>query len=219
MLGAAALVYLMGDRMFSQISGLLAALLFAVCGIIVHLGAAAAFRSDGAVLAGPGLGCAAVRMRDGGIGWVLCPIALAAASTTEYNTIAWDPLIIGTVLLYGWSKKAQAICLTISVAATVAVLDFGILMLGGTDFATGVLLNTFYRSPQAGPPDSMISVFGHAMLMTGLIVLIAIAGVWVSVVKKMPATATAFLCLLVIAALIFAASQPGCTRWPRSIRI
>jgi hypothetical protein len=84
----------------------------------------------------------------------------------------------------------------------VAILDFGILMLGGTDFATGVLLNSFYRSTQTGPPSSMLSVLGHAMLMIGLIVLIAIAGVWVSVVKKMPASATAFLCLLVIAALV-----------------
>lgn len=202
MLAATALVYLMGDRMFGQISGLLAALLFAVCGIIVHLGAAATFDPMALFFLVLAL-YAAVRMRDGGIGWVLlCPVALAAANATKYNTIAWDPLIVGTVLLYGWSKKAQAICLTISVAATVAVLDFGILMLGGTDFATGVLLNTFYRSPQAGPPSSMLSVFGHAMLMTGLVVLIAIAGVWVSVVKRMPATATAFLCLLVIGALI-----------------
>jgi hypothetical protein len=66
---------------------------------------------------------------------------------------------------------------------------------------TGVLQNTFYRA-QAGPPNSMLGVFGHAMLMTGLVVLIALAGVWVSAVKKMPASATAFLCLLVIGALI-----------------
>jgi 4-amino-4-deoxy-L-arabinose transferase-like glycosyltransferase len=202
MLGATALVYLMGDRMFGQMSGLLAALLFAVCGIIVHLGAAATFDPMALFFLVLSL-YAAVRMRDGAVWWVLlCPVALAVANATKYTTIAWDPLIIGTVLLYGWSKKAQAICLTISVTATVAVLDIGILMLGGADFATAVMLNTFYRSPQAGPPSSMFSVFDHAMLMTGLIVLIAIAGVWVSVVKKMPASATAFLCLLIAAALI-----------------
>ncbi|MGN6795359.1 MAG: ArnT family glycosyltransferase [Streptosporangiaceae bacterium] len=202
MLGATALVYLMADRMFGQISGLLAAVLFAVCGIIVHLGAAATFDPMALFFLVLSL-YAAVRMRDGGISWVLlCPAALAVANATKYNTIAWDPLIIGTVLLYGWSKKTQAVCLTISVAATVAILDFGILMLGGTDFATGVLLNSFYHPQQTGPPSSMLSVLGHAMLMTGLIVLIAIAGVWVSVVKKMPASATAFLCLLVIAALV-----------------
>lgn len=202
MLGATALVYLMGDRMFGQISGLLAALLFAVCGIIVHLGAAATFDPMALFLLVLAL-YAAVRMRDGAVWWVLlCPVALAAANATKYATIAWDPLIVGTVLLYGWSKKAQAICLTVSVAATVIVLDFGILLLGGADVATSVLLNTVYRSPQAGPPSSALSVISHAMLMTGLIVLIAIAGVWVSVVKKMPVTATAFLCLLIVAALI-----------------
>ncbi len=202
MLGATALVYLMGDRMFGQFSGLLAALLFAVCGIIVHLGAAATFDPMALFFLVLSL-YAAVRMRDGAVWWVLlCPVALAVANATKYTTIVWDPLIVGTVLFYGWSKRAQAICLTISVVATVVVLDIGILMLGGADFATAVMLNTFYRSPQAGQPSSMLSVFGHAMLMTGLIVLIAIAGVWVSVVKKMPASATAFLCLLVIAALI-----------------
>ncbi|HEX6934126.1 MAG TPA: glycosyltransferase family 39 protein, partial [Streptosporangiaceae bacterium] len=149
MLGATALVYLMGDRMFGQISGLLAALLFAVCGIIVHLGAAATFDPMALFLLVLAL-YAAVRMRDGAVWWVLlCPVALAAANATKYATIAWDPLIVGTVLLYGWSKKAQAICLTVSVAATVIVLDFGILLLGGADAATSVLLNTVYRSPQA----------------------------------------------------------------------
>jgi hypothetical protein len=202
MLGATALVYLMGDRMFGQLSGLLAALLFAVCGIIVHLGAAATFDPMALFLLVLAL-YAAIRMRDGAVWWVLlCPAALAAANAAKYTTIAWDPLIIGTVLLYGYSKKAQAICLTVSVAATVAVLDYGILMLGGGNVAAAFVLNTFYRSPQAGPPSSMLSVLGHAMLLTGLIILIAIAGIWVSVVKKMPATATAFLCLLVAAALI-----------------
>ena len=202
MLATTALVYMMGDRMFGQISGLLAALLFAVCGIIVHLGSAATFDPMALFLLVLSL-YAAVRMRDGSVWWVLlCPFALAAANATKYNTIAWDPLIIGTVFLYGWSKKAQTIFLTLSVAATVAVLDIGIVVFGGTNLASGVLLNLFYRSPQAGPANSAASVFGHAMLMTGLIVLIAIAGVWVSVVKRMPATATLFLCLLVAAALV-----------------
>ncbi|MDR2986636.1 MAG: glycosyltransferase family 39 protein, partial [Nocardiopsaceae bacterium] len=194
MLAATALVYLMGDRMFGQISGLLAALLFAVCGIVVHLGAAATFDPMALFFLVLSL-YAAVRMRDGRVGWVLlCPLALAAANAAKYNTIAWDPLIIGTVFLYGWSKKVQAVCLTLSVAATVAVLDIGMLLLaGGTDFARSVLLNTFYR-PQAGPPTTTLGVFGHAALMTGLIVLIAVAGVWVSMIKRMPASATLFLC-------------------------
>jgi len=203
MLGATVLIYLIGDRLFGQIPGILAALLFAVCGIAVHLGAAATFDPMALFLLVLAL-YAAVRMRDGGVRWLLlCPLALAGANAAKYSTVAWDPVIVATIVLYGWSKgRTQAICLATSVTATVAIVDFGILLIGGPGFATGALVTTVYGSPQFGVPSSSMSVLAHAFLMIGLIVLIAIAGVWVSVVKKMPPTATAFLCLLVLAALI-----------------
>jgi 4-amino-4-deoxy-L-arabinose transferase-like glycosyltransferase len=203
MLGATAMVYLIGDRLFGRICGVLAALLFAVCGIVVHLGAAATFDPMALFLLVLAL-YAAVRMRDGGVRWLLiCPIALAAANATKYPTLAWDPVIVATVILYGWSKgRFQAVVLAASVTATTAVLDLGILMLGGANVATGVLRSTIYPSAQAGLPSSSLSVLEHALLMTGLIVLIAIGGVWASVVKKMPATATLFQVLLVLAALL-----------------
>ena len=203
MLGATALIYLIGDRLFGQIPGILAALLFAVCGIAVHLGAAAVFDPMALFLLILSL-YAAVRMRDGRVGWLLlCPLALAAANATKYATLAWDPVIIGTIILYGWSKgRAQAICLAVSVAASVAVLDAAILLLGGVKLASGVVVSIIYGSPQFGLTTSSPSVLAHAALMIGLIVLIAVAAVWVSAVKKMPPTATAFLLLLVLAALI-----------------
>lgn len=203
MLASTALIYLIGDRLFGRMPAVLGALLFAVCGIAVHLGAAATFDPMALLLLVLAL-YAAVRMRDGGIRWLLiCPFVLALANLTKYATTAWDPVIVGTIVLYGWSKgKALAICLAASVGATVATLDFAILLLGGANLVTGVLLNTVYPSPQSGPPSSAMSVLAHAALMIGLIVLIAIAGVWASVVKKMPATATAFLSLLVLAALL-----------------
>ncbi len=187
MLASTALIYLIGDRLFGRMPAVLGALLFAVCGIAVHLGAAATFDPMALFLLVVAL-YAAVKMRDGGIRWLLiCPVALAAANLTKYATTAWDPVIIGTIVLYGWSKgRTQAICLATSVVATVATLDFAILMLGGANLATGVLVNTIYPSAQSGPPSSALSVLAHAALMIGLIVLIAIAGVWASVVKKMP---------------------------------
>jgi len=203
MLGATALIYLIGDRLFGQIPGIFAALLFAVCGIAVHLGAAATFDPMALFLLVLAL-YAAVRMRDGGVRWLLlCPLALAGANAAKYSTIAWDPVIVAAIVLYGWSKgRAQAICLATSVLATVAVVDFGILLIGGPGVGTGALVTTFYGSPQFGMPSSSVSVLAHAFLMIGLIVLIAIAGICMSVVKKMPPSATAFLCLLVFAALI-----------------
>jgi hypothetical protein len=203
MLTSTALIYLIGDRLFGRMPAVLGALLFAVCGIAVHLGAAATFDPMALLLLVLAL-YAAVRMRDGGIRWLLiCPLALVAANLTKYATTAWDPVIVGTIILYGWSKgRTQAVCLALSVAATAAILDFAILLLGGANLATGVLVNTIYPSPQSGPPSSALSVLAHAALMIGLIVLIAVAGVWASVVKKMPGTATAFLSLLVLAALL-----------------
>jgi hypothetical protein len=203
MLAATAMVYLIGDRLFGRIPGVLAALLIAVCGIVVHLGAAATFDPMALFLLVLAL-YAAVRMRDGPVRWLLlCPIALAAANATKYSTAAFDPVIIGTIILYGWSKgRFQSIFLALSVAVTTAVIDLGILILGGDNLATGVLSNTLYASLESGVPSSSLSVLGHAVLMTGLIVLIAIAGVCASVVKKMPVTAIAFLCLLVLAALL-----------------
>ena len=203
MLGTTALVYLMGDRMFGRIPGVLAALLFAVCGIIVHLGAAATFDPMSLFLLVLAL-YAAVRMRDGGARWLLlCPLALAAANATKYSTTAWDPLVLGTIVLYGVSKgKTQAMTLALSVAVTTAAIDLSILLLGGQAMASGIFVSTVYGSPDISQPGSSVSVLAHAALMTGLIVLIAVAGIWVSVVKRMPVTATAFLCLLVLAALI-----------------
>lgn len=203
MLAATAMVYLIGDRMFGRIPGILSALLFAVCGIVVHLGAAATFDPMALFLLVLALH-AAVRLRDGRAWWLLlCPVALAAANATKYPTVAFDPVIIGTIIFYGWSKgRFKSVLFALSVASTTAVIDVGILMLGGNNLATGVLSNTLYASLDSGLPSSALSVLGHAALMTGLIVLIAIAGVCASVAKKMPATATAFLCLLVLAALL-----------------
>ena len=203
MLASTALIYLIGDRLFGRMPAVLGALLFAVCGIAVHLGAAATFDPMALLLLVLAL-YAAVRMRDGGIRWLLiCPLALAAANLTKYATTAWDPVIVGTIVLYGWSKgRTQAVCLALSVAATAAILDFAILLLGGANLASGILVNAIDPSPSSGPPSSALSVLAHAALMIGLIVLIAIAGVWASVVKKMPGTATAFLSLLVLAALL-----------------
>ena len=86
MLGATALIYLIGDRLFGQIPGILAALLFAVCGIAVHLGAAATFDPMALFLLVLAL-YAAVRMRDGRVRWLLlCPLALAGANAAKYST-------------------------------------------------------------------------------------------------------------------------------------
>ena len=124
-------------------------------------------------------------------------------NATKYATVAWDPLVVGTIILYGSSKgRTLSVFMATSVLISTGAIDCGILLLGGPNLANGVLRNTIDPWAPAGVPSSVLHVLEHAALMTGLILLIAIAGIWVSVVKRMPPTATAFLCLLALAALL-----------------
>ena len=203
MLATTVLVYLIGGQLFGRLAGLLAALLFAVCGLTVHYGAFATFGPPSLFLLVLSA-WAAVRIRAGGYGSLpACAVLLVAANATKYATLAWDPVILGTVLLHGWVRdKWRAIGRTASLAATVAVLAFGCLMLGGKDYATGVIGTTVFRSIHWASPSTAASVMDRALLTTGLLVLPALLGVAVSIVTKWPPPVIVFLGLLVLASLL-----------------
>ncbi len=203
MLATTVLVYLIGGQLFGRLAGLLAALLFAVCGLTVHYGAFATFGPPSLFLLVLSA-WAAVRIRAGGYGWLpACAVLLVAANATKYATLAWDPVILGTVLLHGWVRdKWRAIGRTASLTATVAVLAFGCLMLGGKDYANGVIGTTVFRSIHWASPSTAASVMHRALLTTGLLVLPALLGVAVSIVTKWPPPVIVFLGLLVLASLL-----------------
>jgi hypothetical protein len=203
MLATTVLVYLIGGQLFGRLAGALAALLFAVCGLVVHYGAFATFGPLSLFLLVLSA-WSAVRIRAGGFGWLpACAVALVAANATKYATLAWDPVILGTVLLHGWVRdKWLAIGRTASLTATVVVVDFGCLMLGGKDYADGVIGTTVFRSIQWAAPTAAASVLQRALVMTGLLVLPALLGVAVSIATKRPLAVTFFLGLLVLAGLL-----------------
>jgi 4-amino-4-deoxy-L-arabinose transferase-like glycosyltransferase len=203
MLATTVLVYLIGDQVFGRFAGALAALLFAVCGLIVHYGAFATFGPLSLFLLVLSA-WSAVRIRDEGFGWLpACAVALVAANATKYATLAWDPVILGTVLLHGWVRgKWLAIGRTASLTATVVVVEFGFLMLGGKDYANGVIVSTVFRSIHWVTPSAAPSVLQRALLTTGLLVVPALLGVAVSIVTKRPLAVTLFLGLLVLAGLL-----------------
>ncbi len=203
MLATTVLVYLIGGQLFGRLAGLLAALLFAVCGLTVHYGAFATFGPPALFLLVLSA-WAAVRIRAGGYGWLpACAALLVAANATKYATLAWDPVILGTVLLHGWVRdKWRAIGRTVSLTATVAVLAFGCLMLGGKDYAHGVIGTTVFRSIHWASPSTAASVMQRALFTTGLLVLPALLGVAVSIVTKRPPPVIVFLGLLVLASLL-----------------
>jgi hypothetical protein len=203
MLATTALVYLIGCRIFGRMAGALGALVFAVCGLVVHYGAFATFGPPALFLLVAAT-WAAFRIRDGGFAWLpACALMLTAANATKYATLAWDPVVIGIIVVHGWDRASwQAIGRAASVAATAAVLDLGFVMLGGQAYARGIIVTTIFRSIQWGQPSSAAAVLARALTLTGTLLLPAIAGVAVSILARKPPTVTLCLGLLVLAALL-----------------
>lgn len=203
MLATTALVYLIGSRIFGRVAGTLGALVFAVCGLVVHYGAFATFGPPSLFLLVVAT-WAALRIRDGGFAWLpACALMLAAANATKYATLAWDPVVIAIIAVHGWHRASwQAIGQAASVAATVVVLDLGFVMFAGPAYARGIIVTTIFRSIHWGAPSSAGSVLAHAFTMTGLLLLPAIAGVVVSIITRRPPAMTVFLGLLVLAAVL-----------------
>jgi hypothetical protein len=203
MFATTALVYLIGCRLFSPLIGALACALFALCGLAVHYGAFATFGPFALFLLTLAA-WAAVRIRDGGFWWLpACVLGLVAANVAKYATLAWDPVVVGIIILYGWDKdRWEAIGRAASVTATVLVVEVGLLMAGGADYARGLVVTTVFRSIHWGSPSSSATVLVRAFALTGALLVPAVLGVAVSVLRHRPRALTLFLCLLVLAGLL-----------------
>ena len=208
MLATTALVYLIGEQLFGRLAGILGAFLFAVCGLVVHYGAFATF-GPLALFFLTLAAWSAIRVGAGSMWWLpAAALTLVAANATKYATLAWDPVIIAIIVLRGWGgARWPAIVQAASAAVTVAVLDLGLVMLGGAEYARGVIFTTVFRTIRWGAPSPAGSVLAHALAMTGLIVLPAIGGVAVSIATRMPLTTSCLLGVLVVAAVLAPVEQ------------
>jgi hypothetical protein len=203
MLATTAMVYMIGSRIFGGRAGALAALVFAVCGLVVHYGAFATYGPMSLLLLVAAT-WTAIRIRDGRIGWLpACAVLITLANATKYGTAAWDPVVIGIIVLHGWdADRWRAVGHAASVATTVIVLALGLVMLGGSAYTRGIVVTTLFRTIHWGPPSSAGSVLARAFAMTGSLLLPAIAGVVMSILTRRPPTMTMFLGLLVLAAVL-----------------
>lgn len=203
MFATTALIYLMGGRLFNRLIGGLAGALFAVGGLGVHYGAFATF-GPFALFFLTLAAWAAIRVRDGGFGWLpLCALALVTANAAKYATLPWDPVVVLLLVLHGWdSGRWEAIGRACSVTATVLIIEGGLLVLGGADYARGLVATTLFRSIHWGAPSSAASVLARAFLLTGVLVLATALGVVLSVLKHRPKALTLFLCVLLLAAVL-----------------
>lgn len=203
MMGATVMAYLAGRRLFGAVAGFFASALFAVSGLVVHYGAFATF--DAMALFFLALGAwTAARAREGGYGWVACcAAALVAANAAKYATLAWDPVVISIAVLHGWGRgAAEAVGRGSSLTATVAVLEAGLLALGGAQYVRGVSVTTVCRTIHFGTPSPASAVLWRAFAITGAVVVPALLGVMISVARRNPLAVTALLGVLALAALI-----------------
>jgi 4-amino-4-deoxy-L-arabinose transferase-like glycosyltransferase len=203
MLGATSVVYLASSLLFGRQAGLFASALFAVSGLVVHNGAFATFNPLALFFLTLGL-WAGVKAREGGYKWIAaCAVALAISNAAKYATAAWDPVVLGIVVLHSWDEgAAEALRRAWSLAATAAVLDLGLLMLGGIDYVTGVRVTTVFRTIHFGASEPPSVILWRAFSLTGVLVIPAVLGVVVSVVRRNPPQVTVLLALLVLGALI-----------------
>lgn len=203
MLATSATVYLIGSRIFGRMAGVLGALVFAVCGLVVHYGAFATFGPPALFLLVAAT-WAALRIRGGGTAWLpACAVLLAAANATKYATLAWDPVVVAAIVLNGWGRaRWLAVSRAASVAATVIVLDLGLVMVAGPDYERGVIVTTIFRSIHWGTPSSATTVLARASALTGTLLLPAMAAVMVSIITRRPPAMSVFLGLLVLASVL-----------------
>ena len=215
MLGVTAMVYLAGTRLFGRWAAILASAFFAVLGLVVHYGAFATY--DALALFFLVLGTwAAVHVREGGYRWIAgCAVALVASNAAKYATLAWVPLVVGIVVLHCWDKGvAGALRRACALAVSVAVLDVGLLAVGGPHYVHALFVTTVFRSVRWGAFSSPASVLWRAFAMTGVLVLPAALGPIVSAVRRNPLPLTCLLGLLVLAALIAPIDQAHIRQLP-----
>ena len=203
MLGATSVVYLACSLLFGRQAAFFASALFAVSGLVVHNGAFATFNPLALFFLTLGL-WAGVKASDQGYKWIaVCAVSLAIANAAKYATAAWDPVVLGIVALNSWDKSAaEALRQTCSLAATVAMLDLGFLMLGGTNYVTGVRVTTVFRTIHFGVSEPPSVILWRAFAITGILVMTAVLGVVVSTIRRNPLQVTALLALLALGALI-----------------
>jgi 4-amino-4-deoxy-L-arabinose transferase-like glycosyltransferase len=202
MLGATCLLWGAAGRLYGRRAALFAAALFAVSGPALHLGAFATFDALSVLLVALAGWCV-VRAggRGEGTGWMVAAgAALAVANAAAYASALFDVVVLALALLTAWpggGRLAARRCASLLIV--VVVLVTAGLLAGGRDYLTGVEQTTLAR---VGAADSPLSVLSAAWTWTGLIVVLAIAGVIISWAGRQGWVRTSLLAVLAAAAVL-----------------
>jgi len=203
MLGATALLWSAAERLYGPRAALFAAALFAALGPTLHLGAFATYDAMSVFLIALAAWCV-IRAGDSGdqVGrMVAAGVALALANATAYSSALFDPVVVLLALLTAYPKpggKAAARRIAILLVVTITLILAGLLA-GGGSYLTGISQTTLERTPGAA---SAGSVLADSWSWTGIITVLAVAGVIAAWVKRPGRAQTWLLAVVTIAAIL-----------------
>lgn len=182
MLAATTLAYLVGNRQFGRLAGVIAAGLFAGLGLTQDLGAYATHDAMAVMLVAFAAYCA-VRAENSGKWLLAVPAALLAANMVKYATLLFDPVVIGIAAAQmadaGWRKVAkQALALSAATAALTGLAAF----VAGSAYVKGVLSTTVLRKagtvPVLGATRQTVStILALSWQWIGIIVVLGVVAV------------------------------------------
>jgi Dolichyl-phosphate-mannose-protein mannosyltransferase len=202
MLGATALLWGSARRLYGRRAAFFAAALFAVSGPVLHLGSFATYDALAVLLVALAAWCVIrAGVRGEGTGWMIAAgAALAVANAAAYASALFDVVVLALALLIAWPagpRLAARRCATLLIVVVVA-LTVGVLA-GGKDYLTGIEQTTLARVGAADPASAVVMA---AWTWTGLIVLLAVAGVIISWFGRPGGPPTLLLVVLTAAGLL-----------------
>jgi Dolichyl-phosphate-mannose-protein mannosyltransferase len=208
MLGATTLLWASASRLFGRLAGFFAAGLFAVLGPVLHVGAFATYDAMSLFLVALATWCVirAAERRDATAWLVAAGVVLALANATAYASTLLDPVVFCIAALAALGRhggKAAAARAGLLLAVVAVLLGAGLLA-GGSYYLNGVEKTTLAR---VAGTDSARLVLANSWSWTGIVVVLAGAGVIAGWRARVGAARLWLLALLACAAALVPIDQ------------
>ena len=208
MLAATILLFSAARRRYGRRAAFFAAALFAVLGPTLHLGAFATYKALSLFLVALAAWCV-LRAGERGVlpgRMIAAGVALALANATSYSTVLFDVLVLVLAVLAAFPAPGGRVALrrVAIVAATVIALLAAGLLIGGSSYLSG--FRQAILTPVAHT-SSPLSVLSSSWYWAGVLVVLAVAGVVFSAVRREGAARTWMLGVLAAAAILGPAEQ------------
>jgi Dolichyl-phosphate-mannose-protein mannosyltransferase len=201
MLGATVLLWGTAGRLFGRRAAFFGAALFAVLGPTLHLGSFATYDALSVFLIALAAWCVvqAGHRREGTSWMVAAGVALAVANAAAYASALFDLAVLLLALLTALPSAKLAARRCAILLITVVVLVTAGLLAAGSSYRAGVAQTTLARVAGNDPP---LSVLADAWSWTGLVIVLAVAGVIMSAVARQGRMQTWLLAVLAAAGLL-----------------